>query len=61
MYNPPAGNDPRDLARTNEYASNLYENIQRLRLDVSVIAPVHGRPVPLDNLKKAIGLLPLSQ
>jgi glyoxylase-like metal-dependent hydrolase (beta-lactamase superfamily II) len=61
MYNPPAGSDPRDLARTNEYASNLYENIQRLGLDVALIAPVHGRPVPLDNLKKAIGLLPLSQ
>lgn len=61
MYNPPAGNDPRDLARTNEYANNLYENIQRLKLDVQTIAPIHGLPVPLDNLRKAIGLLPLTQ
>jgi glyoxylase-like metal-dependent hydrolase (beta-lactamase superfamily II) len=56
MYNPPAGNDPRDLARTNEYAKGLYENILRLKLDVRTIAPIHGQPVPLDNLKKAIGM-----
>lgn len=62
MYNPPAGSDPRDLARTNEYADNLYDNIaNRLKLDVKVIAPIHGAPVPFDNLKKAIGLMPLSQ
>lgn len=59
MYNPPAGSDPRDLARTNEFATNLYENIQRLKLDVQLLAPIHGQPVPFDNLKKAIGLLPL--
>jgi glyoxylase-like metal-dependent hydrolase (beta-lactamase superfamily II) len=56
MYNPPAGSDPRDLARTNEYATGLYDNIQRLRLDVVTIAPIHGQPVPLDNLRQAIGL-----
>lgn len=61
MYNPPAGNDPRDLARIKEYAANLYENIaNRLKLDVKLIAPIHGLPVPFDNLKKAIGLIPLS-
>jgi hypothetical protein len=27
MYNPPPGDDPRDLARTNEYAENLHDNI----------------------------------
>lgn len=62
MYNPPAGSDPRDLARTNEYAENLYDNIvNRLKLDVRLLSPIHGLPVPLDNLKKAIGLLPLTQ
>ncbi len=61
MYNPPAGSDPRDLARTNEYADNLYDNVaNRLKLDVRLIAPVHGLPVPFDNLKKAIGLVPLT-
>lgn len=28
--------------------------------DVKRIAPIHGLPVPFDNLKKAIGLIPLS-
>jgi hypothetical protein len=56
MYNPPPGSDPRDLARTNEYADNLYDNIvNRFQLDVQTIAPIHGLPVPFDNLKKAIG------
>ena len=62
MYNPPPGNDPRDLARTNEYADNLYDNVvNRFKLDVKLLAPIHGLPVPFDNLKKAIGLMPLTQ
>jgi glyoxylase-like metal-dependent hydrolase (beta-lactamase superfamily II) len=62
MYNPPSGNDPRDLGRTNEYADNLYDNVaNRLKLDVRLIVPVHGQAVPFDNLKKAIGLIPLTQ
>ena len=62
MYNPPEGNDPRDLARTNEYADNLYDNIvNRFKLDPRLIVPVHGQAVPFDNLKKAIGLIPLTQ
>jgi len=59
MYNPPDGNDPRDSARTKEYATNLYQNIQRLGLSVDRLAPVHGHVVPLDNLKIEIGLLPM--
>lgn len=58
-YNPPAGDDPRDRSRTNEFLSGLYDNIQRLRLDVTTLAPLHGRVVPFDNLKKALGLLPV--
>jgi glyoxylase-like metal-dependent hydrolase (beta-lactamase superfamily II) len=34
---------------------NLYENIQRLNLDVDRIAPLHGRMVTLADLKKTIG------
>jgi len=60
MYNPPPGTDPRDPARSNEYADNLYQNIQRLKLDVAQLVPIHGRIVPFDNLKKAIGLLPVT-
>jgi glyoxylase-like metal-dependent hydrolase (beta-lactamase superfamily II) len=55
-YNPPPGDDPRDPTRTLEYGLQLYENVQRLKLNVARIAPVHGRVVPFDNLKKAIGV-----
>jgi glyoxylase-like metal-dependent hydrolase (beta-lactamase superfamily II) len=31
---------------------NLYRNIQRLKLDVKTIAPIHGEPVPPSELQK---------
>jgi len=34
---------------------NLHENVQRLKLDVARIAPLHGRLVPWSELLKAIG------
>ena len=55
-YNPPAGDDPRTPDRTPEYGLQLYENVQRLKLNPARIAPVHGRVVPFDNMKIAIGL-----
>ena len=58
-YNPPAGDDPRDPARTPEYGIDLYRNVTQLNLNVERIAPTHSsRAVPYDNLKKAIGILP---
>jgi len=33
---------------------NLYDNIQRLKLDVQQITPLHGRLVTLDDLRRAI-------
>ena len=59
-YNPPAGDDPRDLARTPEQMIDLYRIITMNNLDVKTIAPAHGfGPKPYDDLKKAIGLIPL--
>jgi len=55
-YNPPPGDDPRDPTRTPEYGMDLLENAQRLKLNVARIAPVHGRVVPFDNMKKALGV-----
>jgi glyoxylase-like metal-dependent hydrolase (beta-lactamase superfamily II) len=55
-YNPPAGDDPRDPTRTPEYALQLIENVQRLKLNPTRIAPVHGRVVPFENLKIAVGV-----
>jgi len=58
-YNPPAGDDPRDPARTPEYGIDLYRNITQLNLNVERVAPAHStRAVPYDNLKRAIGILP---
>jgi hypothetical protein len=57
-YNPPAGDDPRDPTRTLEYGLQLNENVQRLKLNPTRIAPVHGRVVPYENLKIAIGATP---
>ena len=57
-YNPPAGEDPRDPARTPEYGIDLYRNIMDLKLNVKTIAPAHGSGAkPFDNLKKAIGMM----
>ncbi len=59
-YNPPAGDDPRDVVRTPEQMIDLYRVITMNNLDVRTIAPAHGfGPKPFDNLKKAIGLIPL--
>lgn len=59
-YNPPEGSDPRDIVRTPEQMIDLYRVITSNNLDVKTIAPAHGAGArPFDNLKKAIGLLPL--
>jgi glyoxylase-like metal-dependent hydrolase (beta-lactamase superfamily II) len=42
-------------ASPSPYSVNLYDNIQRLKLDVDQIAPLHGRLVKLADLKAAIG------
>ncbi len=60
-YNPPAGDDPRDPARTPEYGIDLYRNITQRNLNVERIAPAHGAGArPFDNLRKAIGLMSTS-
>ena len=55
-YNPPAGDDPRTPDRSPEYGMQLYDNVVRLKLNPARIAPVHGRVVPFENLKIAIGV-----
>ena len=55
-YNPPPGDDPRTPDRSPEYGMQLYDNVQRLKLNPARIAPVHGRVVPFENMKIAIGV-----
>ena len=54
VYTPAAPNAPAP-ATPSPASVNLYENIQRLKLDVAQIAALHGRAVPLAELEKAIG------
>jgi glyoxylase-like metal-dependent hydrolase (beta-lactamase superfamily II) len=49
---PPNANPP---ANPNPNTVNLYENIQRLNLDVDRVVPLHGRIVDLSELRRTIG------
>ena len=54
VFTPAAANAP-PPATPNPFSVNLYDNIQRLRLQVDRIVPLHGRIVPFSDLAKAIG------
>ena len=54
-YAPPAGNAPPPVPPS-PFAVNLYDNIQRLKLDVRQIAALHGpRVATMADLRAFIG------
>lgn len=53
-FTPTAVNAPLPTS-PNPYSVNLYQNIQKLNLQVEQIAPLHGRVVGLNDLRAAIG------
>jgi glyoxylase-like metal-dependent hydrolase (beta-lactamase superfamily II) len=53
-YTPTPPNAPVPT-QANPFSVNLYDNIERLKLSVDQILPLHGRIVPLNELAKAIG------
>ena len=57
MFNPPPPPQPNALppAVANPFSVNLFENLQRLNLDVARIAPIHGRVVAMAALEWALG------
>ena len=55
-YNPPAGDEIRTPERGPEYAAQLVQKINELKLNPDRIAPVHGRVVPYKNLLIAFNL-----
>ncbi|WP_020481350.1 MBL fold metallo-hydrolase [Methylomonas sp. MK1] len=60
-YTPQASNAPAPTS-VNPYSLNLYENIQRLKLDVGQIAALHGpRVVTLGDLRNVIGITKASR
>ncbi len=54
VFTPPAANAA-PPATPNTFTVNLYENLQRLKLQVEQIAPLHGRLVTMGDLLKAVG------
>jgi glyoxylase-like metal-dependent hydrolase (beta-lactamase superfamily II) len=52
VYTPPPPNAP--VPPGNAETANLYANIERLKLDVAEILPIHGRQVPIDDLRAAV-------
>jgi glyoxylase-like metal-dependent hydrolase (beta-lactamase superfamily II) len=50
---PPPNGTIVPLAKT--FGNGLYDNIQRLKLDIQTIAPLHGRVVPYAEMPKALG------
>ena len=55
-YNPPAGDEIRTPERGPEFAAQLVQRVQELKLNPERIAPVHGRVVPYRNLLMAFDL-----
>jgi len=53
-YNPPAA-DAAPPITPPASSLNLYDNIERLKLDVSKIAPIHGRLVTMADFLKYVG------
>jgi glyoxylase-like metal-dependent hydrolase (beta-lactamase superfamily II) len=53
-YNPPPADAPPAPAVSPLFVT-LHDNIQRLKLDVDQIAPLHGRLVTMNDLRAAIG------
>ncbi len=51
----PAALNAAPPAQPNPLHVNLYENLERLKLTVDQILPMHGRKVPLSELQKWIG------
>jgi glyoxylase-like metal-dependent hydrolase (beta-lactamase superfamily II) len=54
-YAPPAANAPMPTVPS-PFAVNLHDTIQRLKLDVRQIAPLHGRVATMAELRSFIGL-----
>jgi hypothetical protein len=53
MYTPPAAGSPPSPPTAS--AKAFLNNVQRLKLDVSMIVPIHGAVVPWDDFVKFVG------
>ena len=55
LFTPGPPNAPALVPVAANFANQLYENIGRLKLDITTIAPLHGRVAPYNEMLKAIG------
>lgn len=55
LFTPAPPNAPALVPLASTFANQLYENIQRLKLDITTIAPLHGNVAPYSSMLKAIG------
>lgn len=55
LFTPGAPNGPPQPPVALSFANELYDNLQRLKLDVVTIAPLHGRVVPYTDMLKTLG------
>lgn len=54
-FTPPPPNAPALNPISMGFANNLYDNIQRLKLDVAQIAPLHGNVAPMSRMLEVLG------
>jgi glyoxylase-like metal-dependent hydrolase (beta-lactamase superfamily II) len=54
-FTPPAPNGPALVPIAMGLANNLNDNLQRLKLQVNMIAPLHGNPAPMSTMLKILG------
>jgi glyoxylase-like metal-dependent hydrolase (beta-lactamase superfamily II) len=54
-FQPPPPNGPLPASRAVSFSKNLELNIERLKLGVQTIAPLHGYVLPYAELKKVVG------
>ena len=54
-FTPPAENAPALVPIAMGFANNLYDNLLRLKLQVNMIAPLHGNPAPMSTMLKVLG------
>jgi glyoxylase-like metal-dependent hydrolase (beta-lactamase superfamily II) len=54
LYDPSASNEPLPATPSAVHRA-FYNNVQQLGLDISTIAPIHGRVVPWSNFAKVVG------
>jgi len=54
-FTPPAPNGPAPVPVAMGFANNLYDNLQRLKLQVNMIAPLHGNPAQMSTMLTILG------